>query len=180
MGQDSSGIDLGGYGIRLRPIDMLKFGQLYLQRGLWNGKPLLSSGWIDKAYVSQIAPRQDHRRYYSGYSNYWWHGRHRGTPKNIMANGWKGQRISIFPELGLVVTLTGVIESGESEFFEQLVSEHVLDSIRGESLKGNAAAFGDLQLALGRMRRKDLRLESVEPRMRPEEKNKGRRIPWRA
>lgn len=179
MGQDSSGIDLGGYGIRLRPIDMLKFGQLYLQRGLWNGKPLLSSGWIDKAYVSQIAPRQDHRRYYSGYSNYWWHGRHRGA-LNIMANGWKGQRISVFPELDLVVTLTGVIESGESEFYEQLISEHVLYSIRGKSLKENAASFDELQFALGRMRKKDLRLESVEPRMRPEEKNKGRRIPWRA
>jgi CubicO group peptidase (beta-lactamase class C family) len=180
MGQDSAGIELGGYGIRLRPIDMLKFGQLYLQRGFWNGKPLLSAGWIDKAYVSQIAPRQDHQRYYSGYSNFWWHGRHRGTPRNIMANGWKGQRISIFPGLGLVVTLTGVIESGESEFFERLISEHVLYSIRGGPLNENAASFNELQLALARMRKKDLQLESVEPRMRPEEKNKGRRILWHA
>lgn len=179
MGQDSYGIDLGGYGMRLRPIDMLKFGQLYLQRGLWNGKPLLSAGWIDKAYVSQIAPRQDYQRYYSGYSNYWWHGRHRGGPKNIMANGWKGQRISIFPELSLVVTLTGVIEGDSNELFEHLIAD-VLYSIRGVSMKENAASFNELQLALGRMRKKDLRLESVEPRMRPEEKNKGRRIPWRA
>ncbi len=180
MGQDSSGIDLGGYGIRLRPIDMVKFGQLYLQRGLWNGEPLLSAGWINKAYVSQIAPRQNHQKYYSGYSNYWWHGSHRGTPKNIMANGWRGQRISIFPELGLVVTLTGEIERGESEFFERLISEHVLHSIRGESLNENPASFNELQLALVRMRNRDLQLESVEPRMRPEENNKERRIPWRA
>lgn len=180
MGQDSSGIDLGGYGIRLRPIDMLKFGQLYLQRGLWNGKPLLNPGWIDKAYVSQIAPRNDHRRFFSGYSNYWWHGRHQGAPKNIMANGWKGQRISIFPETGLVVALTGVIESDESGFYEELISRHVLYSMRAESLNQDSASFDELQVALVRMRKKNPGLESVEPRMRPEEKNKARRLPWRA
>jgi len=157
---------------------MLKFGQLYLQRGAWNGSRLIEPGWTDKAYVSQIAPRVDLRRFYSGYSNYWWHGRHRGAPRNIMANGWKGQRISIFPDIGLVVTMTGVIESDEAAFYDQLVSEHVLYSIRGESLKDDAGALSDLQAALGRMREKRLALESVQPRMVPEEKNKARRIPW--
>jgi CubicO group peptidase (beta-lactamase class C family) len=178
MGQDAAGVDLGGYGIRLRPIDMLKFGQLYLQRGQWNGTQLLSPGWVDKAYVSQIAPRNDLRRYFSGYSNYWWHGRHRGAPKNIMANGWKGQRISVFPETGLVVTLTGVLESDESGFYEQLISEHVLYAMRGTSLKDDTGAFAELHTALGRMREKRLPLERVENRMRPEEKNKGRRVAW--
>ncbi|HKA43044.1 MAG TPA: serine hydrolase [Burkholderiales bacterium] len=180
MGQDPAGIDQGGYGIRLRPIDMLKFGQLYLQQGMWNGQRLLNPGWIDKAYVSQISPRHELRNFYSGYSNYWWHARHRGAPKNIVANGWKGQRISIFPELKLVVTLTGVIESGEAAFYDQLVSEHVLYALRGESLQDNAAAYGELQAALARMREKPLRLESVEYRMRPEVKNKERRKPWHA
>ena len=180
VGQDAFGIDLGGYGLRLRPIDMLKFGQLYLQRGQWNGKQLLDPGWIDKAYVSQIAPRYDQRRHYSGYSNFWWHGRHRGAPKNIMANGWKGQRISIFPDLRLVVCMSGVIEDDASEFYEQLISQHVLHSIRGESLKDDAASFAALLRALDSMRKKPLGLEAVEPRMRPQEKNLGRRLPWRA
>jgi CubicO group peptidase (beta-lactamase class C family) len=179
MGQDATGIDLGGYGIRLRPIDMLKFGQLYLQGGLWNGKRLLSPEWIAGAYDSQISLRHDNRKFFTGYSNYWWHGRHRGAPKNIMANGWKGQRISVFPEIGVVVTLTGVIESDAYGFYEQLISEHVLYSIRGESLNENAASFDELKVALGRMREKHLGLESVEPRMRPQEKNRGRRLPWR-
>lgn len=180
MGQDPAGIELGGYGLRLRPIDMLKFGQLHLQRGLWGGARLLSSGWIDKAYVSQIAPRSGARKYFSGYSNYWWHGRHRGSPKNITANGWKGQRISIFPESGLVVTMTGVIERDENGFYDQLVSDHVLGALRGDALRDDAGAFGELQAALGRMRGKDLALESVEPRMRPEAKNKTGRRPWRS
>jgi hypothetical protein len=96
-----------------------------------------------------------------------------------MANGWKGQRISIFPELSLVVTLTGVIEGDASELYDHLIAD-VLYSIRGDALHENPASLDELRLVLGRMRMKDLRLASVEPRMRPEEKNKGRRIPWRA
>ena len=179
MGQDPAGIELGGYGLRLRPLDMLKFGQLYLQRGRWNGQSLLNPAWIDKAYVSQISLRNDRRRFYLGYSNYWWHGRHRGAPKNIMADGWKGQRISVFPDENLVVTLTGVIESDAVAYYEELISRHVLYAMRGNTLPENPAAFGDLLAALGGMREKDLRLDKVEPRMRPEARNKGQRRPWR-
>ncbi|HZM45114.1 MAG TPA: serine hydrolase [Burkholderiales bacterium] len=179
MAQDASGVDLGGYGMRLRPIDMLKFGQLYLQRGEWNGARLLDAGWVDKAYVSQIAPRVDLRKFFSGYSNYWWHARHRNAPKSIMANGWKGQRISVFPDTRLVVTMTGVIESDEHGFYDQLISEHVFYAIRAESLKEDAGGFADLQAALAKMRGKQLGLESVQPRLVPEEKNKARRVPWR-
>jgi CubicO group peptidase (beta-lactamase class C family) len=180
MGQDAAGIDLGGFGIRLRPIDMVKFGQLYLQRGEWEGQRLLQSGWVDKAYASQISPRQDNRAFYSGYSNYWWHGRHRGAPKNIMANGWKGQRISVFPERKLVVTLTGVVETAVAAFYDQIISDHVFYALRGESLNENPEALGQLQTALGRMREKPLALDTVEARMRPGEKNKERRRAWRA
>lgn len=97
-----------------------------------------------------------------------------------MANGWKGQRISVFPDQKLVVTLTGVIESGADPFYDKLISEYVLDSIKGESLNDHPGSFGDLLVALGKMREKPLGLESVEPRMRPQEKNKERRKSWRA
>jgi hypothetical protein len=52
--------------------------------------------------------------------------------------------------------------------------------MRGNTLPENPAAFGDLLTELGRMREKDLGLDKVEPRMRPEAKNKGQRRPWRA
>ena len=179
MGQDPAGIELGGYGLRLRPLDMLKFGQLYLQRGTWNGRSLLNPAWIDKAYVSQISPRHDLRTFYSGYGNYWWHGRHHGGPKNIMASGWKGQRISVFPDEKLVVTLTGVIESGEARYYEELISRHVLYALRGGARPENPSGFGELLAALGQMREKNLGLDAVESRMRPQVKNKNRRKPWR-
>jgi plasmid replication initiation protein len=97
-----------------------------------------------------------------------------------MANGWKGQRISIFPDEKLVVTLTGVIESGEDAFYEELISRYVLYAMRGDTLRENPNSLADLQSALRRMRSKPLGLDSVEPRMRPQEKNKEQRKSWRA
>ena len=41
------GYSLGGYGLKLRTEDIAKFGQLYLQKGKWNGKPLISREWVE-------------------------------------------------------------------------------------------------------------------------------------
>jgi CubicO group peptidase (beta-lactamase class C family) len=43
------GRSIGGYGLFLRTEDIAKFGQLYLQKGKWNGKQLLPEEWIDQA-----------------------------------------------------------------------------------------------------------------------------------
>jgi CubicO group peptidase (beta-lactamase class C family) len=52
MHQDPSGIDNGGYGLRLRPIDMQKFGVLYLNGGVWRGEPLISRSWVERSFSS--------------------------------------------------------------------------------------------------------------------------------
>ena len=50
MHQDPSGIDMGGYGFRMRPMDMQKLGLLYLHAGSWKGQQLLPADWVAKAY----------------------------------------------------------------------------------------------------------------------------------
>ncbi|HNN48316.1 MAG TPA: serine hydrolase, partial [Marmoricola sp.] len=40
------GISLGGYGLSVRTEDIARFGQLYLQRGVWDGRPLVSAAWV--------------------------------------------------------------------------------------------------------------------------------------
>jgi CubicO group peptidase (beta-lactamase class C family) len=52
---DPQGISFGGAGLRLKTEDIAKFGQLYLQKGLWNGKRILSEKWVDEATSFQIA-----------------------------------------------------------------------------------------------------------------------------
>lgn len=52
--QDPQGVHTGGFGLWLRPGDMLKFGQLYLQRGVWEGKPLISPELVSQSVKPAI------------------------------------------------------------------------------------------------------------------------------
>ena len=46
---DSTGINTGGWGLTLSPMDMAKIGQLYLDGGMWNGKQIVSTSWIEES-----------------------------------------------------------------------------------------------------------------------------------
>nr|MDA3821420.1 serine hydrolase [Bacteroidales bacterium] len=47
--ESPNGINSGGWGLRLKTEDMAKFGQLYLQKGKWNGKQIIPEKWIEEA-----------------------------------------------------------------------------------------------------------------------------------
>ena len=47
--RDRQGIHVGGNNLSLLPRDMLKFGQLYLNRGRWAGEQLLPWQWVDES-----------------------------------------------------------------------------------------------------------------------------------
>jgi CubicO group peptidase (beta-lactamase class C family) len=95
--------DAGG-GLRLRPRDMAKIGQLVLAGGRWNGRQIVSKAWID-ASTDTSTPATDGQTY--GYL--WWGGRataHRRPVHWIGALGRGGQSIRIVPALDLVVVVT--------------------------------------------------------------------------
>jgi CubicO group peptidase (beta-lactamase class C family) len=95
-------------GLRIRPRDAAKIGQLLLNRGAWDGKPIVSADWIEQS----IKPRFQAVGYFSGlffYGQQWWLGRSisEGTEvKWISAMGSGGQRIFIVPDRDLVVMTT--------------------------------------------------------------------------
>jgi CubicO group peptidase (beta-lactamase class C family) len=101
--QDPQGISSGGYGLYLQPRDMAKIGYLYLRDGVWEGKQLLPSAWIDKmshATLDMRASWEPELRY----SNLFW-----ALPdKHVyMAVGYHGQVIMVFPDLDVVAVTTG-------------------------------------------------------------------------
>lgn len=95
-------------GLRLRPRDAAKIGQLILNRGQWNGQQVVSADWI----AQSITPRFQAVGYFGGtlfYGYQWWMGRSLAGGKDITwvaAFGWGGQRIFIVPELDLVMMTT--------------------------------------------------------------------------
>jgi len=91
-------------GLRLRPRDLAKIGQLVLQRGAWNGKQVVSSGWIDASTTPQI---NGFLVFFYGYQ--FWLGRSlvdRHPVNWAAAWGLGGQRVFIVPDLDLVVVVT--------------------------------------------------------------------------
>ncbi len=96
----------GGWGLRLRPMDMAKIGQLYLQNGEWNGRKVFGPDFRDLAWTSGVN---------KSYALHWWIGSSpeaKGVAYSV-AVGNKGQYIYVFPSLRLVAVLTASLPGVE-------------------------------------------------------------------
>jgi len=95
--------DAGG-GLRLRPRDMAKIGQLVLAGGRWNDRQIVSKGWIEASTTRKIGATDG-----LSYGYLWWLGRSLLNGREVHwagALGRGGQSIRIVPELDLVVVVT--------------------------------------------------------------------------
>ena len=102
--RDRQGIHVGGNNLSLLPRDMLKFGQLYLNRGRWGGRQLLPWQWTDESTRTGLAGPRGRGRIYGGYGYLWWlrGPRERGA---YIASGYGGQYIYVAPAENLVVVV---------------------------------------------------------------------------
>lgn len=106
--QDVDGIYFGGFELMLKPRDMLKFGQLYLNEGMWNGEQIVPANWItpsvrnQQPYTWNVFPEGVRN---TGYGYLWWNGYY-NNHRAYFANGYGGQNIIVFPELELIVVTT--------------------------------------------------------------------------
>ena len=87
------GINLGASGLRLRTEDMARFGQLYLQRGRWEGRQLVSEAWVDEATRSHVANFSDAPDWRAGYGFQLWRSQH----DSYRADGAYGQFVLVLP-----------------------------------------------------------------------------------
>lgn len=94
----------GGGGLRLRPRDAAKFGELYLRGGAWNGTPVVPGAWVDlsRRTVTHLGN--------AGYSLLWWKrtfGVHERTEESFYASGNGGNFVFVLPAEDLVVVFAG-------------------------------------------------------------------------
>jgi CubicO group peptidase (beta-lactamase class C family) len=97
---DPQGINTAGWGLFITPADMAKIGQLYLNRGVWNGRRLVSAEWIDKSTAGHS--RWDRLLY--GYL--WWIVD--GNDHSYAAIGDGGNIIYVNPAKNLVVAIASL------------------------------------------------------------------------
>lgn len=116
--------DYRGSIVHLRTLDMAKLGQLYLQRGQWDGKPLVPEAFADASVQAQNAGGPPVRLSY-GYL--WWVVPGKTPRPTFMASGFGGQFIWVYPPLDLVVAATSTVsaDSGQRGQALQWIRNHV-------------------------------------------------------
>ena len=131
---DPQGIPFGSANLFLPIRDMLKIGCLYLQKGFWQGKQLISQEWVSESTTSKVYAN-DHFEY--GYA--WWL-RNYSLPdqiqpvKVICACGWAGQRIYIIPEMEIVAAFISKADLwAVTENLDKLLGEFMLPAMRENS-----------------------------------------------
>ena len=130
--ENPQGINVGGWGLRVKTEDMAKLGQFILQKGKWNGKQLLPESWIEEATTSHIASlpagvkrenltiKPEDSDWLQGYGYQMWRCRHNG----VRADGLNGQFIIILPDKNAVIIITAHVPNMQAEI--NLVWEHLL------------------------------------------------------
>jgi CubicO group peptidase (beta-lactamase class C family) len=124
-----SGEAAAGAGLRLRPRDMAKVGQLLLNRGVWNGRRVVSTDWLD-ASVQQL-----YRGWLgNGYGLHWWIGQSRVGERDfswIAGWGYGGQRVFVVPEADVVVAINAGLYEADDPFVPlSILEEFVLAAVR--------------------------------------------------
>ncbi|WP_019910170.1 serine hydrolase domain-containing protein [Paenibacillus sp. HW567] len=126
--QDPQGIHTGGFGLRLRPADLLKFGQLYLQQGVWEGNPVISREQVARSTEAALPVDAPHQ---GGYGWHWWTDAYPlassdgAAMQYYYARGYGGQFVYVLPELAAVVVLTQDKQgksSAPAEVFRELIA----------------------------------------------------------
>jgi CubicO group peptidase (beta-lactamase class C family) len=97
---DAMGLHSGCCLLRLRPADMIKFGELYLGGGNWHGKQILPTGWVEQTMTPSELSSQ--------YGLMWWLDIDQHGHPAWVARGWGGQVIAVVPEHQLVVAIGSV------------------------------------------------------------------------
>lgn len=97
--QDNNGLEIGAFGLHVTAREMAKFGFLYLNKGKWDGKILISEKWIEESTRDHVLRSENF-----GFGFHWVVTKRFGQI-SFEADGWGGQMISVIPALDMVVVI---------------------------------------------------------------------------
>jgi hypothetical protein len=128
------GINIGGWGLSITTEAIARFGQLYLQKGLWEGKQILPEAWVEAATSKQVSNDSElNPDWKQGYGYQFWrcrHGAYRG-------DGAFGQYCIVMPEQEAVLAITSAVDDMQSVL--NMVWEHLLPAFGKAKLEADPA-----------------------------------------
>lgn len=138
--ESPQGISTGGWGLHIRTEDIAKLGQLYLQKGKWNGKQLLTEEWVALATSKQTAngsnPTSDWEQ---GYGFQFWRSRNDA----YRGDGAFGQYCIVMPKQQTVIAITSGVNRMDKVL--NIVWETLLPAMKDISMIENEQAFAALE-----------------------------------
>jgi CubicO group peptidase (beta-lactamase class C family) len=137
------GITTGGYGLSVRTEDIAKFGQLYLQKGKWDGKQLVPESWVDAATARQTSNGSDPKSDWDqGYGYQFWRSRHGA----YRGDGAFGQYCIVLPEQDAVIAITSGVKDMQAVL--NLVWDKLLPALKPSPLASDDTAVEKLRARL--------------------------------
>jgi CubicO group peptidase (beta-lactamase class C family) len=121
---DAQGVTDGEAGLSLAPHDMAKIGYLYLHDGIWDGKQIIPSSWVDRAKQGSISASSGFH-----YANLWWSLPEKGA---YMARGRHSQLILVLPKLDIVAVMTGALRDDEFYSASRLIGD-IANAVKSET-----------------------------------------------
>lgn len=118
-------------GLRMRALDFAKFGQLYKNNGVWNGKTVLDKTWVQKSFTNYFTDHSD----FEGYGYLFWRKVYKVGNQNFEAyqsSGNGGNKIIIFTHIPLVIVITATAYNkpyGHSQA-DKIVEQYLLPAIK--------------------------------------------------
>lgn len=140
-GIDQTGAVSGGWGLRLRPIDMAKIGSLLLNGGQWQGKQVVPAAWI-KQMTTPANPALA-----KDYGYYCWINHIVRDQPEFGAMGFKGQFITVLPKENAIVVMTsllpttgGLRDASYLQMYRSMVNDYILPAMQAGGKVAPSAA----------------------------------------
>ncbi len=142
---DSRGTVFGAGGLRITLRDMARFGQLYLQGGVWGGKQIVPAEWVEASVAPQVSAHGA-----ASYYGYQWWVRGSGI---YAAHGYRGRRIFVIPDLEMVVVFTADLSGNAPSV---ILSNFIIPAARSpEPLPENPEGVALLQDRINQIQQPD-------------------------
>jgi CubicO group peptidase (beta-lactamase class C family) len=117
--KDPQGYNIGGFDSYYTPRALAKIGALYLGGGLYNGRQIVPSEWVEESLHKYSTLTSTWGAVENiGYGYFWWLGTIGGYSM-FFALGYGGQYIAVFPDLNLLVVTTA-----EWKFTADVADQH--------------------------------------------------------
>ena len=129
-GADQTGSVSGGWGLRLRAVDMAKLGVMMLHGGQWQGQQVVPKSWIEQMSTPSATAKD--------YGYYCWINHIVETEPEFGAMGFKGQFITVLPKENAVVVMTSILPTDGGlrdatylNLYRRMVNDYVLPAMHG-------------------------------------------------